>query len=637
MKKISFFDALFKTIGEALFEGLIISKDGLLVDFNDQFLMMTGYQRAELIGMDISDIIYEEDRERTMDGIISGREGLMEGRLCDKQGRVMAVEARSKMLNCKGELFRFTAIRDLTNQIRMEEELRRSHENLELRVNERTAELNYQRKFLQTVIDNIPVIFALHTKQRQTPVINKEFETLTGWSQNDVDQTDIMAELYPDPDYRQEILEYMAYPGPFWKDMNMLARDGRILETRWMNVKLSEDAQIGIGIDMTERNRMEAQLRQSQKMEAIGSLSGGIAHDFNNILAAITGFSEMIEEDLPENSPLRPYIKNVLQASFRGRDLVKQILAFSRKAKHVREPVSLWSVIEETNKLLRASIPATIHIELKNETTADHVWASAVEVQQIVMNLATNAARAMNKNGGILLMSLSEISFKTCIIDGEIQPGDYLELRVQDTGIGMTREVMARLFEPFFTTSRTGEGIGMGLAVVYGIIKSLDGAITVESKPYHGSTFRVYFPLIKNTVQPEDESGNLLPKGTERILFVDDEEPLAQLGHDSLEKLGYKVKAVTDSQEALKLFQADPYAFDLVITDQTMPEINGLHLAKKMLRTRNEIPIILCTGHSDVVSPEIARAAGIKKLFMKPLTRNELALAIRSVLDGQEE
>ena len=396
-------------------------------------------------------------------------------------------------------------------------------------------------------------------------------------------------------------------------------------------------ATIGVMLEeITEHRRLEEQLRQSQKMQAIGTLAGGIAHDFNNILAGIIGFSEIVEEDLPDNSPLKQYMRRVLQASFRGRDLVKQILAFSRKIEHVREPVSLWEIVKETSRLLRASLPATIEIVTEMKAAHDRVRASAVELQQVLMNLATNAARAMSEKDGRLIISVTDVDHEAdpSSIDPEVEPGEYIQLAVRDTGIGMKPEVMKRIFEPFFTTGAVGEGTGMGLAAVYGIVKSLKGTIVVESKPRSGSVFRVFLPKIHVQAKSgKDHSPDAALFGTGRILFIDDEELLVELGQSTLEKLGYEVTAFTDSAEALNTFLADPHGFDLVITDQTMPKITGLKLSRQFLKVRPDIPVILCTGHSDSVTPEVIKRVGISLFIMKPLARNELALAIRKVLD----
>ena len=393
-----------------------------------------------------------------------------------------------------------------------------------------------------------------------------------------------------------------------------------------------------VATDLTERQMLEQQLRQSQKMEAIGTLAGGIAHDFNNILAAIIGFSEMVEEDLPPESPSIPRIQRVLSAASRGTELVRQILAFSRKTEHARTPVSLAPLVKETIQFSRASLPTTIEINLTMKAARDTILASPTELQQIIMNLVTNASFAMKEAGGILGINVTNVDFEpdSPVFDADIEPGEYVQLAVTDTGSGIAPHVMKRIFEPFFTTKEVGEGTGMGLPVVYGVVKSLHGTITVESEPGAGSTFRVFLPIARTDEKPEGSEAQVAPKGSERILFVDDEELITEWGQAALERQGYSVTALTDSTEALKLFSSDPSRFDLVILDQTMPKFTGLQLARKLLEVQNNIPIILCTGHSDSVSPEKAKAAGIKEFLMKPLGKQQLAEAIRRVLQTTE-
>lgn len=392
--------------------------------------------------------------------------------------------------------------------------------------------------------------------------------------------------------------------------------------------------------EVTERAKVEGQLRHSQKMEAIGTLAGGIAHDFNNILAAIIGFAEMVEEDLPGESPSVRHVQKILSAAFRGRDLVKQILVFSRNAEHGRQPVSVSSVIGETVQLLRASLPSTIEIVLDMTATSDTIIAAPVEIQQILMNLAANAALSMRETGGILHISLTDIAFvpDSVVLEVDVLTQDYLQLVVADTGSGMSPDAMKRIFEPFFTTRAVGEGTGMGLPVVYGIVKSLHGGISAESEPGVGSTFRVFLPKVTTDVQSRILRHEERAKGAGQILFIDDEELLVEWGQALLERMGYDVTALTDSAEALDVFMAAPSQFDLVITDQTMPGITGLNLAQEFLKIRPDIPVILCTGHSDTVSPERAKKMGIKEFLMKPIGRKGLAEAIdRAMMADREQ
>ncbi len=411
----------------------------------------------------------------------------------------------------------------------------------------------------------------------------------------------------------------------------------RRVEERTIELK---EAYLRLETEMSERAKVEDQLRQSQKMHALGTLAGGVAHDFNNILAAIIGFSEMIEEDIPSGNANIQHVRRVINAALRGRDLVQQILTFARKTEHARHLVSLSTLTSESLHLLRPSIPATIEIIFDSAGTSDTILASPVEIQQILMNLAANAALAMKENGGVLRISLTDIEIGPgCPIpEPELVPGSYVQLAVSDTGTGITPEVMERIFEPFYTTREVGQGTGMGLAVVYGIVKSLHGGITVDSKPGEGSTFRILLPRGSPDSGAEtSEDGRSQGGGRGRVLFIDDEVSLVEWGQALLDRLGYEVTALSDSAEAFKVFSDDPSYFDIVITDQTMPGITGLALSRELLKIRPDLPIILCTGHSDAVTPDMLEKNGITVFLMKPLTRGELENALRRVLDKASE
>ena len=387
-----------------------------------------------------------------------------------------------------------------------------------------------------------------------------------------------------------------------------------------------------------ESLRIQAQLQQAQKMEAIGTLAGGIAHDFNNILSAVLGYTEIAQADAAKDSSLERNLKEVLKAGNRARDLVKQILTFSRQTEQELKPVQVRSIIVESLKLLRASLPTTLRIQ-SNIDCDSAVLADPTQIHQVLMNLCTNAAHAMRESGGLLKVDLSEVVLDTDFRNNsqDISPGSYVKLTVSDTGHGMADSIQERIFDPFFTTKDRGEGTGMGLAVVLGIVKSHGGAITMESHIGLGSTFNVFLPHIQAEVEVKPMLQTAIPTGTEHVLFVDDELALVDLGKKILERLGYHVTTRTSSIEALELFIEQPDKFDLIITDMTMPNMTGDELASRLLEVRQDIAIILCTGYSERISREKAQRMGIKEFILKPLVMSELGRIIRTVLDGDAQ
>lgn len=380
-----------------------------------------------------------------------------------------------------------------------------------------------------------------------------------------------------------------------------------------------------------EREQAESQMRHAQKMEALGILAGGIAHDFNNILAAIIGFSELARDRTVEGARERRYLERVLQAGLRGRELVRHMLTFSRQTEQEKKPLQLSSIIKETVKLLRASLPSTLGINFSVKSESGVILGDPVQIQQVVMNLVTNGAYAMREKGGILDMELSD--FTNSDIQG-MEPGLYMKLVVRDTGSGIATDVIDKVFDPFFTTKPPGEGTGLGLSVVMGIVKQAHGYITVESTVGKGSIFTVYFPKIEEERGVELTGCEDMPLGHEKVLFVDDEEALVEMGADILGELGYEVIGKTSSREALALFRLDPTGFDIVITDMTMPGMTGIQLASELLAIRPDTPIILTTGFSHMVTEESARAVGAKGFVVKPVTKGEIAKTVRRVLDG---
>lgn len=385
-----------------------------------------------------------------------------------------------------------------------------------------------------------------------------------------------------------------------------------------------------------EKTNLEEQLRQSQKMEAIGTLAGGIAHDFNNILAAIIGYAQLTRRKFADDTKEKRNLGEVLKAAERGKQLVQQILMFSRKSEGGKEQVQISTVVEEALKLLRQTIPATTPIHATITPQAGIILADATQIHQIVMNLCTNAYHAVRDVNGAIDIRLDaiELDQQRALQFSDLPPGAYARLVIKDTGTGMPAAIKSRIFEPFFTTKRQGEGTGMGLAVVYGIIHNLGGAIEVKSEVGEGTIMHVLLPMsLGEEVELQDVQESL-QSGSERILFVDDESMLATLGKEILDELGYHVTATTSAKNALKMFNQAPSSYDLIISDQSMPEISGADLAKAMMHVRPDIPIILCTGYSETIDADRARALGIKAFLMKPIDQNTLASTIREVLDA---
>jgi len=389
-----------------------------------------------------------------------------------------------------------------------------------------------------------------------------------------------------------------------------------------------------------EKEQLEDQLRQALKMEAIGTLAGGIAHDFNNILAAILGYADMALDDIPDYNPAKHQIKQVLKAGNRAKDLIKHILSFSRKDEVDRSPIAMHLIVKEGLELLRSTIPTTIEIIQNIDSQCGNILADANQIHQVLMNLCTNAAQSMDEDGGALEVELHsvQLSADDLINEPDLYPGHYVHLSIKDSGLGIDQEYIDKIFDPYFTTKEVGKGSGMGLAIVIGIVKSHNGLITVDSKLGEGTTFHVYFPRIEGQTREEieDDDPLPLPTGNEKILIVDDEESIVDVTKNRMERLGYQVAAKTSSIEALELFRTNPDDFDLVISDQTMPDLTGEQLAKELLATRPNLPIIICTGYSSKIDAQKANFVGVSAFIMKPVDKRELANTIRSVLDREK-
>ncbi len=389
--------------------------------------------------------------------------------------------------------------------------------------------------------------------------------------------------------------------------------------------------------DISERKQLEDKLRQSQKMESIGSLAGGIAHEFNNILGGIIGYAEIAKDDSAGNVPAWESLNAILNLCHRARDVVRQILIFSRKDRPRRRPFQPHCGILEAMKVLRASIPSTIEIRTDIDENSGTVIGDQTQLNQVGMNLCMNAAHAMEDSGGVLEIGLFPVILGSGDAEAypDLMPGKYVKLTVSDTGTGIDPDIIDRIFDPFFTTKEVGKGTGMGLSVVHGIIQEHGGSITVSSEKGRGTVFTVLLPRVDETVEDDLELESL-PGGTENIIIVDDESYMVLTQKKILERLGYTVTALTNSLEVLELFEKDPQQFDLVITDLTMPQLSGDRLASRLIAIRPDIPIILATGYADSVDTDEVLMYGIKGFIPKPCKRHELAVTVRKILDGNK-
>lgn len=517
-------------------------------------------------------------------------------------------------------------------------ELKQSYEFMEENVASRTIELRAAKEQAERVYRLMPsALFAVDLKRRVI-IWNRKAEQLTGYLAGEVLGKECLLFCSGSCSSSCSLRSAVEIPAEGVTD-TIIRKDGTEM-TVSKNIDYLVDGlgKIIGGIecfeDITEKMRLEDQVRQAQKMEAIGTLAGGIAHDFNNILGAILGYAEMAKEDSEPGSKASGELDRVIEAGNRAAGLVKQILAFSRQT--ISEPIPLnpEHIVLEVIKLLRPSLPSTIAITQQIAPSTNTIIADPTQIHQIVMNLCTNAFHAMENSGGTLHISLEnrELAAQDIQPYPEAKPGKFVVLSISDTGPGIPLEIRNKIFDPYFTTKEVGKGTGMGLAIVHSIATSLGGFVTCESTLGQGTVFRTFLPAAPlEIVPPLPVSTDTVPTGKEHVLLVDDEEMLAELGKTMLERLGYRVTLCTDSTEALSLIQENPTLFDIMITDQTMPKITGFELAQKSLQISQRLLIILCTGYSNLVDEKAARKVGIRGFIMKPLTKKALAELLAKV------
>lgn len=605
--------------------------------------VICGYSQEELQSMNFWDIVYPEFREiireegerRQRGEAVKNR---YEFKITTKDGREKWIDVSGASMMLQGKVAGVISVRDITERKKAEEGLREAH------------------KRLDEIIEYLPDATLVIDMDGKVIAWNKAIEQMTGIKASDMlgkgnyeyalpfygERRPILIDLVLRPEEKGEakyvrterrdtILEGEAYmPALGGGEVYLFVKASALKDSQGNIVGAIESIR-----DITDRRRLESLLRQAQKMEAIGTLAGGIAHDFNNILASMMGFTEMAARET-RRAVRNDYLDQVLTACERAKSLVNQILAFSRQRERERRPVDIRIVLKEALSLLRASLPSTI--EIKPDITGEEmlVLADPTEIHQIIMNLCTNAAYAMRDTGGVLTVSLSlfEIHHPARSYHPDLREGAYVRLSVSDTGPGIAADIREKIFDPFFTTKKEKEGTGLGLSVVYGIVKNAGGAIDVQSVPGYGATFSIYLPCAAQEIHiPEVEQIENDCRGHERMLFVDDEATLVKVAKLFFESMGYSMTATTSSQEALRLFRENPDGFDLVITDMTMPQMTGAELSSAILKIRPEMPIILCTGYSSGINTETAKKLNIREFLMKPISLNELGQVVRKVLD----
>ncbi|MBF0509653.1 MAG: PAS domain S-box protein, partial [Deltaproteobacteria bacterium] len=496
---------------------------------------------------------------------------------------------------------------------------------------------------LATAVEQAAESIIITDKHGNIQYTNPAFQHITGYTNEEVmgRHSRILKSGNHDGNFYRDMWRTIAQ-GQVWRGhLTNQTKDGGIYETEASISPVKNAAGevtnfVTVERDVTKEVRLEKQLFQAAKMEAMGTMAGGIAHDFNNILGSIYGYTEMALEDAQAGKTNPDFLEEILKAAKRAKELIKQILTFSRRTEQEKKPIKIAPLVEETLKLIRSFLPSSVLINPIILDKDAAIVADPTQIHQVLMNLCANAGQAMSETGGVLTIGLSEFNLDAAAASRHVNlgPGPYVRLTVSDTGHGIDHRIIDRIFDPFFTTKDKGKGTGMGLALVHSIVKSHDGEISVSSEPGNGSTFNILLPRVGSVPEPAEESHSAPARGSETILFVDDEESLVKMGRKMIERLGYRVIAATDSMAALEIFAADPDRIDLVITDMTMPGLTGDKLAQEVIRLRPHTPVILCTGFSEIINEEMAKAVGVSELVFKPLETHNIAKLIRKVLDS---
>ena len=623
----------FRFLVEHMREGLVMSDENFILQYvNPMMSEILGYSHEDFIGHNLGEFLDEENRGIILEAQRRRKEGVAERyelTFTRKDGsRAYTLVSAHPHYDPQGMFCgAIGVLTDITERKKTEEALARAEEKY--------------RSIFENAIEGI----FQTTLEGRFLSANPALAQILGYDSPEevMESVTDLSRIYVDPNCRSEMMRLIEEQHRVREfEAQFFRKDGSIA---WVSFNLravcDHTGKIiymeGTSQDITERKALESRLIQAEKMEAIGTLAGGIAHDFNNILAAIIGYTEIVKAKFDQPA-LHGYLNQILDSSFRAKALVGQILTFSRASEHERRVVDLPSLVKEALRLLRATLPSTVMFRPRLASEVYAILADPTRIHQLLMNLCTNAAHAMRERGGVLEVGLDnmEVSPELAAVHADLSPGSYVKLTVADTGCGMTPEVIHRIFDPFFTTKGVGEGTGLGLSVVYGIVKDCGAAIAVESEPGVGSVFTVYFPAMTHGAELQVETTDTIPRGTERILFVDDEDVLVEMWQELLEDLGYGFTGTTDSRKALELFRNHSETFDLILTDMTMPGMTGIDLAREILKIRPNIPIILCTGFNELITEEKAKAAGIREFAMKPLGLTSIAGLIRRALQRND-
>ena len=606
---------------------VLIDREGMIIAANKTASLRLGVGVKDLIGSCVYDYFpadVAENRKRKWEKVFT--EGAPVFFEDSRSGRIYAQSAYPVFDNKNHRVEQAVLFAsDITERKRAEKE---SREN--------------EAKYRQLFEMESDAIFLIDSDTGKILEVNHAATEIYGYSRDEflrMNHTDVSAE--PDETRRAALSGKTAIPIRYHKKKDGTVFPVEITATHlvWKgyNAHIAAIRDITFRIQAQEKRvELEKRLNQSHKMEAIGTLAGGIAHDLNNILSVIVGNTELAIIDLPKWNSVQENLKGVREASLRARDLIKQILLFANQKEEPISDIHVEPIVREALKMLRASIPTTVTMEDQIQGNLPSICSNPSQIQQIIINLCTNAAQAMEDEGGTILFILDDCDLASPLdtVTGTIPAGRYLRLKIADSGPGIPKENLERIFEPFFTTKSVGEGTGLGLSVIYGIIQARKGGMIVESEDGRGTTFTIYFPASKNAaVEGTVEADAPHPKGTERILFVDDETMILNLGKQMLEHLGYQVETRANGTDAIECFKRDPNRFDLVLTDMTMPGMRGDKLAMEILSIRPGLPIVLCTGYNKQISEGRAKDIGVQAFLMKPLTQRELANTVRRVLD----